>query len=177
VRFSKKEFSGSISHGPIAPPMAEMIIEQEKFPAFHELFRRGQPDNPLKKYKSSAIKFTIQYGRLNRPRHRAFVMAGYSNGETTFVLYRVRNGGEGLAKLIPPDHVTIDDEDDMARLPEFDWGRLMAMPASQTFRMAGGSWKRLSAQEAGALVSGKVFKVLIRQDTGEGHDSRNSFEM
>lgn len=144
---------------------------------FNARFRRARKANPLARFKSSSVKFTIRHGREYRPRNRCFVMAGYTDGTTVFVLFRIRNGYDALGRIVEPDQMIIKDDRDCHRLPEQEWPHLMEMKVGETFTAGGKQWTKLSAERTASIVGGKVFRKLTRPPSSPPGNCAGSIPM
>lgn len=122
--------------------------------------------NPLLGFKAwGKYRFTLQHGRRARPRNKCFPMAGYSNGQSTFVMYRVPSTGkgEGLLKLLPGNRAVIDNADPERLAPE-EWKLFLDLPPGRQFKLNNQSWTKLGIEQVQPLVAGKIIQRVAEQE-------------
>jgi hypothetical protein len=117
--------------------------------------------------KTSLCKCAVQYGRSYRPRNSLFVLGGYTDGTSVFILARRRasNGGceDGVAKLLPPGQINIWGDDSGDWLPDANWDAFLVLRKGKRFPINGKQWTKMDVGALAALTHGKAFKCIPRR--------------
>lgn len=121
------------------------------------------PPRRLTRLRASQVKFTIQYGDTYRLRNKCFVVGGYSSEGDIYVVYRIMGGRpkDGLAKVLPPEHIVIRDDTDPNRVAPEHIDKLMSQSSCDRFSQNGRRWTLLTAEELAPVVEGKVFRQSL----------------
>ena len=142
---------------PPPPPLPRTADGQIKV-AWNPFSRVGR----LTRRGYSQVQFTLHYpyhvGQFGSDHHACHVIAAYRRDDDLYVLFRVRPAKDGLGKLVPPDGIVIEDDEDQSRLPNEGWESFLALKDETTFKLNGRTWTKVSPDAVAPSVQGKVFR-------------------
>jgi hypothetical protein len=116
----------------------------------------------------SMVTFTLYYpyhvGGIGRDHHTCYVISGYQSGDDTYVLFRIRPGKDGCGRVLLPDKIVINDEDE-DRLPDDGWEGFLSLRDGEKFRLSRKTWTKLSPEAVGRVIKGRT--LMFRSHPGK----------